>query len=31
MHSLAICDDGRIYAAWLDERNIIQPKGFSDG
>ena len=26
MHSLAVANDGKIYAAWLDERNIIQPK-----
>ena len=25
MHSLAVAKDGRIYAAWLDERNIHQP------
>jgi hypothetical protein len=25
MHSLAIAKDGRIYVAWLDERNINQP------
>jgi hypothetical protein len=25
MHSLAIAGDGRIYLAWLDERNISQP------
>jgi len=25
MHSLAIAKDGRIYAAWLDERNVHQP------
>lgn len=26
MHSLAVANDGKIYVAWLDERNIIQPK-----
>lgn len=26
MHSLAIAKDGRIYAAWLDERNVHEPK-----
>jgi hypothetical protein len=26
MHSLAIAHDGRIYIAWLDERNISQPQ-----
>ena len=26
MHSLAIAGDGKIYAAWLDERNINAPK-----
>jgi len=26
MHSLAISNDGRIYAAWLDERNVPVPK-----
>ena len=26
MHSLAVAKDGRIYAAWLDERNVHQPK-----
>src|SRR5215213_8326486 len=26
MHSLAIAKDGRIYAAWLDERNVHAPK-----
>jgi hypothetical protein len=25
MHSLAVAKDGRIYAAWLDERNVHQP------
>jgi hypothetical protein len=26
MHSLAVAKDGRIYAAWLDERNVHMPK-----
>lgn len=26
MHSLAVAKDGRIYALWLDERNVHQPK-----
>jgi hypothetical protein len=26
MHSLAVANDGRIYVAWLDERNIQTPK-----
>ena len=26
MHSLAVAKDGRIYVAWLDERNIRAPK-----
>jgi hypothetical protein len=26
MHSLAIASDGRIYVAWLDERNVPKPK-----
>lgn len=26
MHSLAVAPDGRIYVAWLDERNIQAPK-----
>jgi hypothetical protein len=26
MHSLAVARDGRIYAAWLDERNVHQPR-----
>ncbi|HJS25090.1 MAG TPA: sialidase family protein [Pyrinomonadaceae bacterium] len=26
MHSLAVAADGRIYAAWLDERNVQTPK-----
>jgi hypothetical protein len=26
MHSLAIADDGRIFLAWLDERNVNEPQ-----
>ena len=26
MHSLAVAKDGRIYAGWLDERNVRAPK-----
>jgi hypothetical protein len=26
MHSLAVAKDGRIYAAWLDERNVREPR-----
>lgn len=26
MHSLAVAKDGRIYVAWLDERNVQAPK-----
>ena len=26
MHSLAVASDGRIYAAWLDERDVPAPK-----
>lgn len=26
MHSLAVAKDGRVYAAWLDERNVKVPK-----
>jgi hypothetical protein len=26
MHSLAVAKDGRIYAVWLDERNVREPK-----
>lgn len=26
MHSLAVAKDGRIYASWLDERNVQTPK-----
>ena len=31
MHSLAIAADGRIYAAWLDERNVHVPKPSTKG
>ena len=31
MHSLAVAGDGRIYAAWLDERNVHVPKPSSKG
>jgi hypothetical protein len=31
MHSLAVAADGRIYAAWLDERNVVAPKPSSKG
>ena len=30
MHSLAVAKDGRIYVAWLDERNIQMPKPSAD-
>ena len=26
MHSLAVAPDGRVYAAWLDERNVHEPQ-----
>ena len=26
MHSLAVAKDGRVYASWLDERNVHKPK-----
>src|ERR1051325_3032887 len=26
MHSLAVAHDGRVYAAWIDERNVPQPQ-----
>jgi BNR repeat-like domain len=26
MHSLAVAPDGRVYLAWLDERNVTQPR-----
>jgi hypothetical protein len=25
MHSLAVAADGRVYVAWLDERNVVKP------
>jgi hypothetical protein len=31
MHSLAVASDGRIYAAWLDERNVHAPKPSKNG
>jgi hypothetical protein len=31
MHSLAVATDGRIYAAWLDERNVEAPKPSAKG
>ena len=31
MHSLAVAADGRIYAAWLDERNVEAPKPSAKG
>ena len=31
MHSLAVASDGRIYAAWLDERNVHTPKPSTKG
>ena len=31
MHSLAVAVDGRIYAAWLDERNVHTPKSSMKG
>jgi len=31
MHSLAVATDGRIYAAWLDERNVHTPKPSMNG
>src|ERR1044072_3539438 len=31
MHSLAVAGDGRIYAAWLDERNVHAPKPSTKG
>ncbi len=31
MHSLAIATDGRIYAAWLDERNVHKPEPSAKG
>ena len=31
MHALAVAADGRIYAAWLDERNVHVPKPSTKG
>ena len=31
MHSLAVAKDGRIYVAWLDERNVHQPMPSTKG
>jgi len=31
MHSLAVAADGKIYAAWLDERNVHAPKPSTKG
>lgn len=31
MHSLAVAKDGRIYAGWLDERNVHTPKPSAKG
>ncbi|MGB8508161.1 MAG: sialidase family protein, partial [Pyrinomonadaceae bacterium] len=31
MHSLAVSGDGRIYMAWLDERNVVKPKPSKGG
>ena len=31
MHSLAVAGDGRVYVAWLDERNIEAPKPAEGG
>jgi hypothetical protein len=31
MHSLAVAGDGRIYAAWLDERNVHTPQPSTKG
>jgi hypothetical protein len=31
MHSLAVAGDGRIYAVWLDERNVHAPKPSTKG
>lgn len=31
MHSLAVAADGRLYAAWLDERNVHVPKASTKG
>jgi hypothetical protein len=31
MHSLAVSGDGRVYVAWLDERNVVAPKPSKGG
>jgi hypothetical protein len=31
MHSLAVSGDGRVYVAWLDERNVEAPKPSAGG
>lgn len=31
MHSLAVAVDGRVYVAWLDERNVVKPMAMGQG
>jgi hypothetical protein len=31
MHSLAVAVDGRVYVAWLDERNVVKPMAMAAG
>jgi hypothetical protein len=31
MHSLAVSADGRVYVAWLDERNVVKPMAMRQG
>jgi hypothetical protein len=31
MHSLAVSVDGRVYVAWLDERNVVKPMAMGQG
>jgi hypothetical protein len=31
MHSLAVAADGRVYVAWLDERNVVKPMAMGQG
>jgi hypothetical protein len=31
MHSLAVSIDGRVYVAWLDERNVVKPMAMDQG
>jgi hypothetical protein len=31
MHSLAVSGDGRVYVAWLDERNVVKPVPMAAG